>query len=57
MLWQPYQTNTGDIIVKVKIEMMTLENIAKRVYVVKSPKAKKRGPIEGGAGKERSEKQ
>lgn len=31
MLWQPYQTNTGDIPVKVKVETMTLENIAQSV--------------------------
>lgn len=48
--------NTGDIIVKVKVKTMTLENIAKRVCVIKSPKVQERGPIEG-AGKERSEKQ
>lgn len=51
----PTKINTRDIIIKVKIETVTLENITPKVCIVKSPKAREKGP-QGGAGKEWPEK-
>lgn len=44
VLWQTYKTNTGDIIVKGKIETMTLENIVQRVKYSRGPRHGKGTP-------------
>lgn len=51
----PTKINTRDIIIKVKIETVTLENITPKVCIFRSPKAQEKGP-QGGAGKEWPEK-